>query len=69
MGREAGQCKTSTPYDIFIMTPSLEGLPTKDNEAPSPYEVRLAQLDTNPVFQCLLLEKFIAKFGLVFVLT
>ena len=51
------------------MTPSLEGLPTKANEAPSPYEVRLAQLDTNPVFQCLLLEKFIAKFGLVFVLT
>ena len=69
MGRKAGQCKTSTPYDIFIMTPSLERLPTKANEATSPYEVRLAQLDTNPVFQCLLLKIFIAKFGLVFVLT
>ena len=51
------------------MTPSLEGLPTKANEAPSPCEARLAQLDTNPVFQYLLLRKFIAKFGLVFVLT
>ena len=35
------------------MTPSLEGLPTKAKEAPSPHEVRLALLDTNPVFQCL----------------
>ena len=34
------------------MTPSLEGWPTKAKEAPSPYEVRLAPLDTNPVFQC-----------------
>ena len=32
------------------MTPSLEGLPTKAEEAPSPYEVRLALLETNPVF-------------------
>ena len=32
------------------MTPSLEGLPTKAKEAPSPHEVGLAQLDTNPVF-------------------
>ena len=35
------------------MTPSLEGSPTKAKEAPSPHEVRLAPLDTNPVFQCL----------------
>ena len=35
------------------MRPSLEGLPTKAKEAPSPHEVRLAPLDTNPVFQCL----------------
>ena len=33
------------------MIPSLEGLPTKAKEAPSPHEVRLALLDTNPVFQ------------------
>ena len=32
------------------MTPSLEGWPTKAKEAPSPHEVRLAPLDTNPVF-------------------
>ena len=32
------------------MIPSLEGLPTKAKEAPSPYEVRLSPLDTNPVF-------------------
>ena len=35
------------------MTPSLEGWPTKDKEATSPHEVRLALLDTNPVFQSL----------------
>ena len=35
------------------MRPSLEGLPIKAKEAPSPHEVRLAPLDTNPVFQCL----------------
>ena len=35
------------------MTPSLEGWPTKAKEAPSPHEVRLAPLDTNPVFQSL----------------
>ena len=33
------------------MTPSLEGWRTKAKEAPSPHEVRLALLDTNPVFQ------------------
>ena len=33
------------------MTPSLEGLPTKAKEAPSTHEVRMAPLDTNPVFQ------------------
>ena len=35
------------------MTPSLEGWPTKAKEAPSPHEVRLAPLDTNPLFQVL----------------
>ena len=35
------------------MTPSLEGWPTNAKEAPSPHEVRLAPLDTNPVFQSL----------------
>ena len=35
------------------MIPSLEGLPTKAKEAPSPLEVRLAPLDTNPVFHSL----------------
>ena len=50
MGCEAGRCKTSTPYGIFIVTPSLEGWPTKAKEAPSPHEVRLTPLDTNPVF-------------------
>ena len=35
------------------MIPSLEVLPTKAKEAPSPQEVRLAPLDTNQVFQCL----------------
>ena len=33
------------------MIPSLEGWPTKAKEAPSPHEVRMAPLDTNPVFQ------------------
>ena len=33
------------------MTPSLEGRPTKAKETPSPHEVRLAPLGTNPVFQ------------------
>ena len=35
------------------MIPSLEGLPTKAKEAPSPNKVRLAPLDTNPVFHSL----------------
>ena len=35
------------------MIPSLEGRPTKAKEAPSPHEVRLTPLDTNPVFECL----------------
>ena len=53
MGYEAGRCKTSTPQNIFIMTPSLEGWPTNAKKAPSPHEVRLIPLDTNPVFQSL----------------
>ena len=51
MGSEAGQRKT--PTYIFIVTPSLEGWPTKAKEAPSPHEVRMALLDNNPVFQSL----------------
>ena len=35
------------------MIPSLEGWPSKAKEASSPHEVRLAPLDTNPVFQSL----------------
>ena len=35
------------------MTLSLEGWPTKAKEAPSPHEVRMSLLDTNPVFQSL----------------
>ena len=35
------------------MTTSLEGLPTNAKKAPSPHVVRLALVDTNPVFQCL----------------
>ena len=53
MGCKAGRCKTSTTEGIFIVIPSLEGCPTKSEEAPSPHEVRLAPLDTNPVFQSL----------------
>ena len=33
------------------MTPSRKRWPTKAKEAPSPHEVRLVLLDTNPVFQ------------------
>ena len=32
------------------MTPLLEEWPTKAKEAPSPHKVRMALLDTNPVF-------------------
>ena len=46
MGCEAGQCNR-----IFIVTPSLEGWPTKAKEAPSLDEIRLTPLDTYPVFQ------------------
>ena len=35
------------------MTPSLEGWLTNTKEAPSPHEVRVALLDTIPVFQSL----------------
>ena len=36
-----------------MVIPSLEGLPTKAKEAPSPHRVRLTPLDTNPVFHSL----------------
>ena len=35
------------------MTPPLEVSPTKAKEAPSPHDIRL---DTNPVFQSLVIE-------------
>ena len=35
------------------MIPSLEGEPTKAKKAPSPHEVRMTVLDSNPVFLCL----------------
>ena len=35
------------------MTPSLDGRPTRAKEAPSPHQLRLILLDTNPVFKCL----------------
>ena len=41
------------PHRVFLLTPSLEGWPTKVKEAPSPYEVRLTLLVTNPVFKSL----------------
>ena len=41
--------KTLTSCSIFILTPSLEGWPTKAKEAP-PIELRLNMLDTDPVF-------------------
>ena len=40
------------------MTPPLEGLPTKAKEAPSPHEVKLVPLDTNPVFHSLGGDKY-----------
>ena len=49
------------------MTPSLEGPPTKAKEAPSPHEVRLVLLDTNPVFQCLS-ENVTYIFKLIYIL-
>ena len=53
MGCEDGRFKTSSPLGIFIVTPSLEGWSTTAKETTSPNEVRLAPLDTNPVFQSL----------------
>ena len=50
MGSQAGRCKTSTPYSIFIVTPSLEGWATKAKKTHSPHAVRLTPLDTDPVF-------------------
>ena len=35
------------------MIPLLEGWPTKSKEAPSPHEVIMSPMDTNPVFQSL----------------
>ena len=38
------------------MTKSLEGSPTKAKEVPSPHDIRLGPLDTNPVFHCLVIK-------------
>ena len=35
------------------MIPSLEGWSTKAKKAPSPHEVRMSPVDTNPVLQSL----------------
>ena len=43
------------------MIPSLEGWPPKAKEAPSPHEVILRPLDTNPVFQCLKEKRLISQ--------
>ena len=51
MGCKAGRCKTSSPLGVFIVIASPEGWSTKAKEAPSPHEVRMYLLDTNPVFQ------------------
>ena len=54
MGCEAGQCnEIFIPKGVFIFTvaQSLDRRATKANEAPSPHEVKLTLLDTNPVFQ------------------
>ena len=54
MGCKIGQCNTtSTSQGIFIVKTSLEGWPIKAKETPSPHEVRLTLVDTNPVFQSL----------------
>ena len=70
MGCEAGQCnKTSTPEGIFILISSLEGCSTKAKGAPSPQEVILTLLGTNPVFQCLgdkVYANLILQFAVVF---
>ena len=51
------------------MIPSLERWPSKAKEAPSPHEVRLTPLDTNPVFLCLrevtLLQITLFLFGIL----
>ena len=64
---EAGRCnKTSIPQCILIVTPSLERWPTKAKEAPSPHEVRLTPLDTNPVFQNVRMKVLTVKKTLYF---
>ena len=54
------------------MIPSLEGWPTKAKEAPSPHDLRLAPLDTNPVFQnlvkCVLDSKLVYDKKIIFVI-
>ena len=53
MGWETGKCDETS---IFIVAPSLEGWLTKAKQAPSPYEVRLTPLDTNPEFQFMIVH-------------
>ena len=50
MGYQADRCEHLPEKEIFYVTLSLEGCTTKAKEVPSPREVRLASLNTNPVF-------------------
>ena len=50
MGYQAGGCEHHPQKTIFYVTPSLEGWTAKAKEAPYPHELRLASLNTNPVF-------------------
>ena len=45
--------KTPLHKVIFTVTPSLEGQPTNANKALPPRQVKLTQLDANPVFPIL----------------
>ena len=46
------------------MTPSLEGSTTKAKETPSHHDIRLAPLDTNPVFarECSISEEIATEY-------
>ena len=50
MTQKAGQCDGTSLRKVFILTPSLEELLTKAKEAFSVQEVKLTQLETDPVF-------------------
>ena len=65
MGCEAGRYDEISPIKgIFFMKQSLKGWLTKAKEAPSPHEVRLTPLETNPVFQFFGNKQIFEKFAL-----